>query len=58
MSDAPHSFDNPAGRELLAAIKKIRRNTSGDPKYHSGRKKKPPQQNLWVDSGSGSRPNT
>lgn len=40
MSDAPHSFDNPAGRELLAAIKKIRRNTSGDPKYHSGRKKK------------------
>jgi hypothetical protein len=40
MSDAPHSFDNPAGRELLAAIKKIRRNTSGDPKYHSGRPKK------------------
>ena len=40
MSDAPHSFDNPTGRELLAAIKKIRRNTSGDPKYHSGRKKK------------------
>ena len=40
MSDAPHSFDNPSGRELLAAIKKIRRMTSGDPKYHSGRKKK------------------
>jgi len=40
MSDAPHSFDNHAGRELLAAIKKIRRNTSGDPKHHSGRKKK------------------
>ena len=40
MSDAPHSFDNPTGRELLAAIKSIRRMTSGDPKYHSGRKKK------------------
>ena len=40
MSDAPHSFDNPAGRELLAAIGTIRRMTSGDPKYHSGRKKK------------------
>ena len=36
----PHSFDDPAGRELIAAIKKIRRMTSGDPKYHSGRKKK------------------
>ena len=36
----PHSFDNPAGRQLLAAIGKIRRMTSGDPKYHSGRKKK------------------
>jgi hypothetical protein len=35
-----HSFDDPAGRQLLAAIKKIRRMTSGDPKYHSGRKKK------------------
>ena len=34
------SFDNPAGRELLAAIGKIRRMTSGDPKYHSGRPKK------------------
>ena len=40
MSDAAHSFDNPAGRQLLAAIGKIRRMTSGDPKYHSGRKKK------------------
>jgi hypothetical protein len=36
----PHSFDDPAGRQLLAAISKIRRMTSGDPKYHSGRKKK------------------
>ena len=36
----PHSFDDPAGRHLLAAIGKIRRMTSGDPKYHSGRKKK------------------
>ena len=36
----PHSFDNPTGRQLLAAIGKIRRMTSGDPKYHSGRKKK------------------
>ena len=35
-----HSFDDPAGRQLLAAIQKIRRMTSGDPKYHSGRKKK------------------
>ena len=36
----PHSFDDPAGRQLLAAIGKIRRMTSGDPRYHSGRKKK------------------
>ena len=36
----PHSFDDPSGRQLLAAIGKIRRMTSGDPKYHSGRKKK------------------
>ena len=35
-----HTFGDPAGRELLAAIKIIRRMTSGDPKYHSGRKKK------------------
>jgi hypothetical protein len=34
------SFNDPAGRELLAAIGKIRRMTSGDPKYHSGRPKK------------------
>ena len=36
----PHSSNDPAGRQLLAAIGKIRRMTSGDPKYHSGRKKK------------------
>lgn len=36
----PHSFDDPSGRQLLAAIGKIRRMTSGDPKYHSGRPKK------------------
>jgi hypothetical protein len=29
-----------ANRHLLAAIRNIRRNTSGDPMYHSGRKKK------------------
>ena len=29
-----------SNRHLLAAIRKIRRNTSGDPKYHSGRKMK------------------
>ena len=34
------SFNDPAGRELFAAIGKIRRMTSGDPKYHSGRPKK------------------
>ncbi|MCE9630547.1 MAG: hypothetical protein K8S94_07500 [Planctomycetia bacterium] len=34
------SFNDPAGRELLAAIGKVRRMTSGDPKYHSGRPKK------------------
>ena len=34
------SFNDPAGRELLAAIGKIRRTTTGDPKYHSGRPKK------------------
>ncbi len=36
----PGSFDDPAGRELLAAISKIRRMSSGDSKYHSGRPKK------------------
>ncbi len=35
-----HTFDDPAGRQLLAAINKIRRMTSGDSKYHSGRRKK------------------
>ena len=40
MSNAAHSFDNPAGRQLLAAIGNIRRMTSGDPQYHSGREKK------------------
>ena len=34
------SFNDPAGRELLAMLRKARRNTFGDPKYHSGRKKK------------------
>ena len=34
------SFDDPAGRELLAAISKIRRMSSGDSKYHSGQPKK------------------
>ena len=34
------SFDDPAGRELLAMLRKARRNKFGDPKYHSGRKKK------------------
>ena len=34
------SFNDPAGRELLAMLRKARRNTFGDPKSHSGRKKK------------------
>jgi hypothetical protein len=34
------SFDDPAGRELLAMLSKARRNRYGDPKYHSGRKQK------------------
>jgi hypothetical protein len=34
------SYNDPAGRELLAMLKKVRRNTCGDPMYHSGRKKK------------------
>jgi hypothetical protein len=34
------SFNDPAGRELLAMLRKARRNKFGDPKYHSGRKKK------------------
>ena len=36
----PGSFDDPAGRELLAVLRNARRNKFGDPKYHSGRKKK------------------
>jgi hypothetical protein len=36
----PRSFDDPAGRELLAMLRKARRNKFGDPKYHSGRAKK------------------
>ena len=35
-----HTFNDPASRQLLATISKIRRMTSGDPQYHSGRKKK------------------
>ena len=34
------SFNDPAGRELLAILRNARRNKFGDPKYHSGRKKK------------------
>jgi len=36
----PMSDADKAHRQLLAAIRKIRRNTSGDPMYHSGRKMK------------------
>ena len=36
----PLSPEEKASHKLLAAINKIRRNTYGDPKYHSGRKKK------------------
>lgn len=36
----PMSDADKARRQLLAAIRNIRRNTSGDPMYHSGRKKK------------------
>ena len=36
----PHMFDDPTNAQLLAAISKIRRNTSGDAMYHSGRPKK------------------
>ena len=32
------SFNDPAGRELLAMLRNARRNKFGDPKYHSGRK--------------------
>ena len=34
------SFNDPAGRQLLAMLSDARRNKFGDPKYHSGRKKK------------------
>jgi hypothetical protein len=37
---AASSFNDPSGRELLAMLRKARRNTFGDPKYHSGRPKK------------------
>jgi hypothetical protein len=37
---AASSFNDPAGRELLAMLRNARRNKFGDPKYHSGRKKK------------------
>ena len=36
----PSKFSSPEAKKLLTMIAKIRRNTSGDPKYHSGRKKK------------------
>ena len=34
------SFDDPVGQQLLAMLRKARRNKFGDPKYHSGRPKK------------------
>ena len=34
------SFNTPEGQQLLAMLRVARRNTFGDPKYHSGRKKK------------------
>ncbi len=37
---AASSFNDPAGRELLAMLRNARRNKFGDPKYHSGRKKR------------------
>ena len=37
---AASSFNDPAGRELLAMLSDARRNKFGDPKYHSGRPKK------------------
>jgi hypothetical protein len=36
----PRKDSSPEAKKLLTMIAKIRRNTSGDPKYHSGRKKK------------------
>ena len=37
---AKRKHSSPEARHLLAALAKLRRNTSGDPKYHSGRPKK------------------
>ena len=37
---AKRKFSSPEARHLLAALAKARRNTYGDPKYHSGRPKK------------------
>ena len=36
----PSKYSSPEAKKLLTTIADIRRNTSGDPKYHSGRKKK------------------
>ena len=36
----PSKYSSPEAKKLLTMIANIRRNTSGDPKYHSGRKKK------------------
>jgi hypothetical protein len=36
----PSKYSSPEAKKLLTTIAKIRRNTSGDPKYHTGRKKK------------------
>lgn len=36
----PRPPEEIAGRRLLAAINRARRNSYGDPKYHSGRKQK------------------
>ncbi len=36
----PSIYSSPEAKKLLTMISKIRRNTSADPRYHSGRKKK------------------
>jgi hypothetical protein len=36
----PSQYSSPEAKKLLTMIAKIRRNTSGDTKYHAGRKKK------------------
>lgn len=36
----PSKYSSPESKKLLTMIANIRRNTSGDPKYHYGRKKK------------------